>query len=87
MNTKIIQKCIEELKKETFSKEYVLGMLETFVEMSGSNLATPQYTPNYNPNGTGGGILNPPYVVTNSKADETLAQYISGPVAIMGDGE
>jgi len=35
MNTKIIRKCIEELNKETFSKEYVLGILETLMEMSG----------------------------------------------------
>ncbi len=32
---KILLKAIEELKKETFSKEYVLGMLETLVEMQG----------------------------------------------------
>lgn len=43
MNTKIIQKCIEELKKDTFSKEYVLGMLETYVEMSGGVSST-QYS-------------------------------------------
>lgn len=33
MNTKILQKCVEELKKEIYSKEYVLGMLETVIEM------------------------------------------------------
>ncbi len=33
MNTKILQKCIDELNKETFSKDRVLGMLETLVEM------------------------------------------------------
>lgn len=31
MNTHILQKCVEELKKQDFSKEYVLGMLETLV--------------------------------------------------------
>jgi len=35
MNTQILQKCVDELKKETFSKEYVLGMLETIIAMSG----------------------------------------------------
>ncbi len=35
MNTKILQKCVEELKKDTYSKEYVLGMLETFIDLAG----------------------------------------------------
>ncbi len=34
MNTNILKKCVDELKKDTFSKEYVLGMLETIIEMS-----------------------------------------------------
>lgn len=33
---KILLKAIEELKKDGFSKEYVLGMLETLVEMQSS---------------------------------------------------
>lgn len=33
---KILEKAIVELKKDTFSKEYVLGMLETLVEMQDS---------------------------------------------------
>ena len=33
MNTNILKKCVEELKKEKFSKEYVMGMLETLIEM------------------------------------------------------
>jgi hypothetical protein len=37
MNTKILQKCVEELKKETYSKEYVLGMLETIIEMNNND--------------------------------------------------
>jgi len=37
MNTKILQKCVEELKKETYSKEYVLGMLETIIEMNSND--------------------------------------------------
>ena len=39
MNSKILQKCVEELKKDTYSKEYVLGMLETLIEMQ----STPTY--------------------------------------------
>lgn len=38
MNTQILQKCVDEMKKETFSKEYVLGMLETIIAMSGTPL-------------------------------------------------
>lgn len=37
MNTKILQKCVEELSKENFKKDYVLGMLETVIEMSSQN--------------------------------------------------
>lgn len=36
MNTPILKKCIEELQKESFRKDYVLGMLETLVEMQSS---------------------------------------------------
>lgn len=32
---KILEKAITELRKEGFSKEYVLGMLETLLEMQG----------------------------------------------------
>jgi len=49
MNNKIILKCIDELKKETFSKEYVLGMLETFAEMSGVEVIKPFITNNIQP--------------------------------------
>lgn len=33
-NTLILRKCLEELNKEDFRKDYVIGMLETLVEMS-----------------------------------------------------
>lgn len=32
MNSNIIKKCIEELNKENFRKDYVLGMLESLYE-------------------------------------------------------
>lgn len=35
MNTKILQKCITELKTEKPKIDYVLGMLETLMEMTG----------------------------------------------------
>lgn len=34
MNTKILQKCIDELLKENPSKEYVVGILETVIAMN-----------------------------------------------------
>jgi hypothetical protein len=33
MNTKILQKCLEELDKETPRLDYIRGMLETLVSM------------------------------------------------------
>lgn len=33
MNTTILQKCLDELNKEDFRKDYVVGMLETLIEM------------------------------------------------------
>lgn len=34
MNTNIIKKCLTELQKENFRKDYVIGMLETLYEMT-----------------------------------------------------
>lgn len=34
MHTKILEKCLEELRKEAPRKDYVIGMLETLVEMA-----------------------------------------------------
>lgn len=34
MNTTILQKCVDELKKETPNLQYVLGRLETLIEMA-----------------------------------------------------
>lgn len=35
MNTSILQKCLEELNKESPKIEYIKGMLETFIALSG----------------------------------------------------
>ncbi len=40
MNITTLQKCVEELKKETPNISYVLGMLETVIEING----IPTYT-------------------------------------------
>lgn len=39
MNTKILQKCLEELKKETPDLSYLRGTLETLIEMAGGEVA------------------------------------------------
>ncbi len=50
MNTQILQKCVEELKKKEFSKEYVLGMLETLIAIdspSPSIAGAQKYPPSF----------------------------------------
>lgn len=48
MNTTILNKCIEELKKESPNISYILGMLETVVAMSGTGLlGLPEHLPTY----------------------------------------
>ena len=76
MNNKTIQKAIDELKKDTPNISYVLGMLETIVELSESNITV---SPGY-----GTGTHFPPYIVTSgttTKEDETLNAYANGPIA------
>lgn len=40
MNTKILQKCLEELKKETPDLSYLRGTLETLIEMAGGEVVS-----------------------------------------------
>ena len=40
MNTLILQKCVEELKKENPKIDYILGMLETVIALSGTTTST-----------------------------------------------
>lgn len=40
MNNNIIKKCLEELQKEGFRKDYVIGMLETLYEMTDGPVIT-----------------------------------------------
>jgi hypothetical protein len=87
-NTTILQRCVDELKKETPNLSYVQGMLETVIEMSA--MQTPVYPPvqvpyayplpsnigsAYNGStemGTGIGGLTPEEIY--------LQQYESGPI-------
>jgi len=48
MNTSILQKCVVELKKDNPKIDYILGMLETVIEMSNvppTSVVTSQWTP------------------------------------------
>lgn len=38
MSTTVLQKCVEELKKEKPDIRYVLGILETFIDMTSAPL-------------------------------------------------
>lgn len=59
MNTKILQKILEELNKEIPSIDYLKGMVETLIEMSGL------------PSHTHGTITKTPIVRTEMVSDET----------------
>lgn len=45
MNTSILQKCVDELKNESPDIRYILGMLETFIELSTVSHGVDQFTP------------------------------------------
>lgn len=50
MNTKILQKCLDELNKESPRLDYLRGMLETLVEMQETPLQTKVYRDIISPN-------------------------------------
>jgi len=41
MNNTILQKCLDELNKKDIRKDYVIGMLETLISLSGESHPTP----------------------------------------------
>lgn len=68
MQNTILQKCVEELKKENPKLDYVLGMLETVIEMSNSTPSVP-YVPSY--------PLTPSYIVTTGTSGSGLVGDLS----------
>ena len=80
MNTQILQKCIAELEKDKPNLDYIKGILETFVEMSGS--ITPMSTVN-----TMTHIVKPAAVPLKSDSElaeeEFAAKYANGPVGAL----
>lgn len=64
MNTSnIIKKCLDELNKENFRKDYVLGMLETLYETQGIPTAPISPSPTYTP------FPPPSFALTNFSQD------------------
>jgi hypothetical protein len=66
MNTTTLQKCVDELKKESPDIRYILGMLETYIELNTqtmSTFATASST-----------VIRPP--VVEEKVDETDPEQI-----------
>lgn len=92
MNINTLTKCVEELKKETPNISYVLGMLETVIEMNGNQLPLPQYNvPNLIPNtyiradGGFNSYASGSGLVGSLTDEEILAQnYAGGRIAELG---
>lgn len=80
MNTNILSKCVEELKKDNPNISYVLGMLETVIEMGNQTSISVPYTLPYNPPMNPLTPSYPVYVSANSTGG-------SGLVAAMTDEE
>lgn len=92
MNTNILNKCVEELKKENPKLDYVLGMLETIIEMSQVvtvNNPTNQ-TQTYPSTNATFAISNNTTTGTVTLSDEEITQaetarnYAIGPIAELG---
>jgi hypothetical protein len=82
MNTNILQKCVDELKKDTPNLSYVQGMLETVIEMTAANIPySPvqvpyqnQYTIPTSSNVMGSGLVD------LSDEEVNAQRYESGPL-------
>lgn len=89
MNINTLSKCVEELKKDAPNISYVLGMLETVIEMNGIQVPLPQYhIPTQFPNtytGVGVNTANGSGLVAPLTAEEITAQrYAGGRIAELG---
>ena len=79
MNTTILAKCIEELKKETPDISYIRGALETLLEMSAqpavvAHQPMPQSIPQQTPN------VSTTVQTDEQLQDELYKQYVTGPI-------
>lgn len=85
-NNAILQKCLDELNKKDIRKDYVIGMLETLISLSGESHPAP--------------VINTPvkHVGTRKKdelqtfevsaddleAEELAKRYTDGPIGQLG---
>lgn len=92
MNNKILQKCVDELQKESPKIDYVLGMLESVIEMTttsttytGHGYATP--TPGYGtvtiPLGIPTGTATTKSTEVDEEGSGLLKTYLDGPIATL----
>lgn len=86
MNNTILQKCLDELNKKDIRKDYVIGMLETLISMSGESHPTPVIS---TPVKHGGSRKKDELQTYELSADEIeseeLAQrYTNGPIGQLG---
>ncbi len=77
MNTNILRKCVEELKQESPKIDYILGMLETVIELSTSSLiGTGTTTLPYN----SFPIVSPVSVISKlNEKEERTGSYVETP--------
>jgi len=78
MNTNILQKCVDELKKETPNLSYVQGMLETVIEMTATQMSNIPYSPN---------VVNVPYAPSNPYQITTSSNVMGSGLVDLSDEE
>lgn len=77
MNTTILQKCVDELKNEKPDIRYILGMLETFIELSsGAVLVAKTNAPM---------VIQPTtstqtFIPADEEDTEIARKYVGGPI-------
>lgn len=93
MNTRVLQKCLDELKKEKPDMSYIRGMLETLVEMGEEHIVNIDGG-STTPVSIGPPILTPPTMFSSKQISasdltdeerEFHEKMLGGPVAAMRD--
>ena len=74
----ILSKCVEELKKETPRIDYVLGMLETLIDMEKPSV---MQNPIFNP--TSGQTARTPSMSDEEVTNDYAKAYTGGPVGTL----
>ena len=74
MQNSILEKCVAELKKESPKIDYILGMLETLIQLGGA-APTPSGLSNLTPHVN---VKETPATIPETESD-LLARYSGGP--------